>query len=358
MTRYVVVGAGAIGGALGGLLVRHGMPTVLVARGEHQRAMADRGLRLRTPADDVRLPVDAPATPDEVHLTTDDVVVMATKVNQLEVALTQWADQPVHDGPAPGASVVGAAGDLLPVMLTVNGVAGETMALRHFRRVYGVCVWSPAVHLAPGEVIVRATPLSGVLRLGRVPANLTDDSDRELLAAVAADWTAATFRTEVVPDVMPWKYNKLLQNLGNIVTALVGESDGSRVAAAARDEGRRVLQHAGIEVVPDEVERTHRENTFTMVDVPGTPTGLGGSTWQSLTRGTGNLETDYLNGEVSLLAHCLGRTAPVNTALARLARRAATQRWAPGRLTEAELASLVGLAESAGHDPGTRTDSR
>ncbi|HUO38392.1 MAG TPA: 2-dehydropantoate 2-reductase N-terminal domain-containing protein [Mycobacterium sp.] len=31
--RYVVIGAGAIGGALGGTLARAGVPVVLVARG-------------------------------------------------------------------------------------------------------------------------------------------------------------------------------------------------------------------------------------------------------------------------------------------------------------------------------------
>ena len=34
MTRYVIVGAGAIGGALGGMLTRSGRAAVLVARGE------------------------------------------------------------------------------------------------------------------------------------------------------------------------------------------------------------------------------------------------------------------------------------------------------------------------------------
>lgn len=359
MTRYVVVGAGAIGGALGGRLVQHGKAAVLVARGEHQQALAEHGLRLRTPTEEVQLPVHAPAAPEDLRLTRDDVLVMATKTHQLEPALAEWAGRPVHDGPAAAAPVVGVAGDLVPVCIALNGVAGETMALRHFARVYGVCVWSPAVHLAPGEVIVRATPLSGILHVGRVPATVTDENDREWLARVADDWTAATFRTELPEDVMRWKYNKLLQNLGNIVTALLGPADGSHVAEAARAEGREVLAAAGIDHVPDEEERAHREGTFTVVDVPGTPPGLGGSTWQSMTRGTGNLETDYLNGEISLLAHGLGRRAPVNTALTRLARRAATQGWRPGRLTEPELADMVrASADHAEGDPRMRTDPR
>ena len=358
MARYVVVGAGAIGGALGGRLVQHGRDAVLVARGEHQRVMATSGLRLRTPTEDLRLPVAAPASPDEVHLTTDDVLVMATKAHQLEAALTTWTSRPVHDGAGADAAVLGTAGDLLPVLLALNGVAGETMALRHFARAYGVCVWSPAVHLAPGEVLVRAAPLSGVLHVGRVPAGLTDDRDRVLLQQVSEDWTAATFRVELPDDVMPWKYNKLLQNLGNIVTALVGDADGSDVVVAAQEEGRAVLDASGLAHVADEVERVRRESTFDVVDVPGTPPGPGGSTWQSLARGTGNLETDYLNGEISLLAHRLGRRAPVNTALTGLARRAAEQGWAPGTLTPDQLRAALPRSAAAHRGTGNRTDPR
>lgn len=348
MARYVVVGAGAIGGAIGGRLVQHGLAAVLVARGEHQQVMAAEGLRLRTPHEDLTLPVHAPATPQDLHLTTDDVLVMATKTHQVADALSVWAGQPVHDGPDADAAVVGAAGDLLPVFLALNGVAAESMALRHFSRVYGVCVWSPAVHLTPGEVIVRATPLSGVLHLGRVPADLTDDHDRALLARVADDWTAATFRTELPADVMAWKYNKLLQNLGNVVTALLASVDGREIVGAAREEATEVLTAAGIDWVPDSVERSLREGAFDVVDVPGTPPGLGGSTWQSLARATGNLETDYLNGEICLVAHGLGLGAPINGALTRLARQAAEQGWQPGALTSDQLWARLSSASDSG----------
>ena len=57
MRRYVIVGAGAIGGGIGARLVQAGLPTVLIARGEHLAAMQRHGLRLRTPREDVTLPV-------------------------------------------------------------------------------------------------------------------------------------------------------------------------------------------------------------------------------------------------------------------------------------------------------------
>lgn len=58
--HHVVYGAGAVGGVVGARLHRAGVPVTLVARGEHLRAIRERGLLLDT-ADGVEAAV-APAT--------------------------------------------------------------------------------------------------------------------------------------------------------------------------------------------------------------------------------------------------------------------------------------------------------
>ena len=68
---------------------------------------------------------------------------------------------------------------------------------------------------------------------------------------------------------------------------------------------------------------------------------VGGSSWQSLQRGTGNIETDYLNGEVVMIAHRIGMEAPVNEQLAILARRAATNGAKPGDINVDQLTVLL-----------------
>jgi 2-dehydropantoate 2-reductase len=78
-----------------------------------------------------------------------------------------------------------------------------------------------------------------------------------------------------------------------------------------------------------------------MKPVPGVPEATGGSTWQSLQRGTGNIETDYLNGEIVAIAHRAGLQAPINERLAMLARRAAASGAKPGDMSAAELAKLL-----------------
>lgn len=335
--RYVIIGAGAIGGSIGGRLHQAGRDVVLVARGEHLAALQREGLRLRTPDEDVRLPVTAVGGPDDVTLTEDDVLVLATKTQQVDAALRTWADVEVHDT---DGRVVGTAGSRLPALLALNGVASEDMALRYFARVVGVCVWLPSVHLVPGEVIIRGGPRSGMLHLGSVPAG----REQELLAEVSADLAAANFDAPLPADVMPWKYRKLISNLGNGLQALVGPRGGSaRLGEALEAEARAVLDAAGIEVTPDAEESAARAAGFTMHHVPGVPDDVGGSTWQSLQRGTGNVETDYLNGEIARIAHAHGTQAPLNTRLASLVRQAAATGQQPGAITAEELAALLGL---------------
>lgn len=69
----------------------------------------------------------------------------------------------------------------------------------------------------------------------------------------------------------------------------------------------------------------------------------GGSSWQSLARRTGDIETEHLNGEIVRLAHRLDREAPINAALTRLTRAAVSRGLGPGVYSVDELADLLGL---------------
>lgn len=245
-----------------------------------------------------------------------------------------------------GSEPVGRAAELLPILTALNGVAAEDIALRYFERVFGVCVWFPAVQIEPGEVIVRgAGPVRGIFHVGRYGVSPDPAGDEELLDRIGKDWDSAGCRIARPDRVMPWKYRKLISNLGNALQALLG--DGAR-AADLRDavdtEAREVLAAAGIEVTSDEDERAARSEGFQVKPVPGEPAQLGGSSWQSLIRGTGTIESDYLNGEIALIARRIGRPAPINSRLAALARRAAREGRRPGEMTADALRTELGLS--------------
>jgi 2-dehydropantoate 2-reductase len=141
---------------------------------------------------------------------------------------------------------------------------------------------------------------------------------------------------------MAWKYRKLISNIGNVFQALVSRNGDWRPLAADADaEARSVLDAAGIGYISDAEETAARAAGFTMKPVPGVASTTGGSTWQSLQRGTGNIETDYLNGEIAMIAHRIGMEAPINSRLAILARRAAATGAKPGDMSASQLAELL-----------------
>ena len=65
----------------------------------------------------------------------------------------------------------------------------------------------------------------------------------------------------------------------------------------------------------------------------------GGSSTQSLARGTGSLETDWLNGEVVLLGRLNGVATPANAFLTALGARLVREGRGPGSVTPGEIAA-------------------
>ncbi len=337
--RYVIIGTGAIGGTIAGRLAQHGVPVVAVARGAHAEAIESDGLLLRTPDGDHRVRPEVWGAPEDARLRVGDVLVLAVKSQQAQEALAAWAYLPV-------TGTDGTAGETLPVLTCLNGVATEEFALRYFRRVYAVCVWAPCVHVEPGVVEAYLAEVSGVFHMGRYPVGLTDVDDRVLLDAVRGDWTRSQLGVLLPDDVMAWKYSKLLSNLGNAFNALAGRGEGlDELVARARDEGRGVLDAAGVRVTSEEVEAEARAAGPKFGEIPGA-SHVGSSSWQSLARGRGDIETDYLNGEIVAIAHRLGMDAPINARICVLAREAAQSGRAPGSYTVGELARALGVTGS------------
>ena len=328
--RYVVVGAGAVGGTLAALLAQSGQEVLVVARGAHGAAITAHGLELATPTRTLRVPLPVVASVDELELRCDDAILLCTKGQHSAALVSALAALPVGDR---------SAGAVLPVLCVQNGVENERTALRSFATVLGVCVVLPATHLEPGRVTAEGGPLTGLLELGRYPQGVD-----ALVERVAADLTSAGIPTTPRADVMAWKRAKLLNNLGNAVDALCGREpdDAAReLESRARAEGRACFAAAGLSVVDDDAWARHRGERVRPRPVAGHERG-GSSSWQSLARGTGSIEADLLNGEVVLLGRLHGVRTPVNAVLQVEANRAAAQGRAPGSTSARGLLERVG----------------
>lgn len=315
--RFVIYGAGAIGGALGGRMFQYGHDVVLIARGAHYEAMRDHGLRLVDPDNEVELPVPVVEHPSKISFTRDDVVVLAMKTQDTEPALDALE---THAPPE------------IAIVCAQNGVENERRALRRFAHVYAMCVMCPAAHLEPGVVEASSTPITGLMDLGCYPTGIDERAE-----AIAHAIASSTFESVPRRDVMRWKYTKLLMNLGNAVEALAGHAEGAgEIARRSRSEGAAVLRAAGIDAASREEDAERRGDRLQPRPIGGALRG-GGSSWQSLRRGSGSIETDYLNGEIALLGRIHGVPTPVNATLQRLANAAARDRRPPGSMTPEEI---------------------
>jgi len=317
--RFVIFGAGAIGGVVGACLHQSGHEVALIARGEHGRAIRERGLTFERPGiPAVTLKLAVAASPAELEWSGQEVVLLATKSQDTAGALTDLR---------------GAAPITTPVVCVQNAVENERIALRLFHRVYGAVVMAPTGHLEPGIVQAYGSRGAGVIDVGRYPAGVD-----EVCEQVTGALDASDFSSKARPDIMRFKYAKLLANLGNAVDAICEPGSGAEeLMKLAQEEGRTVLAAAGIEFVAEEVNDVQaRWERLDLQPIEGKPRA-GSSTRQSLVRGAPSLETDYLNGEISLLGRLHTTPTPVNDALCALSDRHVRERRPPGTVPAEEV---------------------
>ena len=305
--RHIIYGAGGIGGGIGALLQQAGRDVVLIARGAHLEAMQSDGLLVRRPGGSERVAVNAVAHPSEIDFRDGDVALMTMKGQDMGAALDDLER---------------AAGIEIPIVCGQNGVANERTAVRRFLNVYAMLVVMPATFLVPGEIALHGAPLAGLLDTGRFPNG--SDAVAETLCA---DLEAAGFSAQPDPQVMRLKYGKLLTNLRNALQALCGvreEAAGDDLrefVGRIRSEAIACYEAAGIAYAPLSEINERRAAVFQAEGIPGVERG-GGSTWQSMRRGLGSVETDWLNGEIALLGLEHGVATPANRALQIATKRA------------------------------------
>ncbi len=318
--RYLVYGAGAVGAALGGLLCASGREVVLIARGAQLAALSRGGLTLALPSGEIHVDVPVVPGPPSIRFSARDVVLLCMKSQDTVSALEELARHAPQE---------------VSVVCAQNGVNNERLAASLFSRVYGMVVYAPLQHLQPGHVSVHSEPIFGGLDLGRHPQG-TDD----LVTDLARDLVAAGFDARAEPRIERLKYGKLLSNVGNALQALGGRAAlDSPLLPALQAEAVACYQAAGIDFAP--LAELHARNA-SVCDLPvaGAPRG-GGSSWQSLARGTGTIESDALNGEIARLGERFGVPTPCNHAIVALAERAARERWPPEHLALADLVAAV-----------------
>ena len=85
--RFVIYGAGGIGGTIGARLFLAGFEVVLIARGEHGAKLRDSGLHFIAPGIDKTLQIHAVEHPRDISWQPTDIVMLCMKSQHTAAAL-------------------------------------------------------------------------------------------------------------------------------------------------------------------------------------------------------------------------------------------------------------------------------
>jgi 2-dehydropantoate 2-reductase len=318
--RIIIYGLGAVGGVVAAALHHAGQEVVAIARGAQLTTVRDTGLRLRAALQDLRAQVPCVSHPAELSLRPDDAVLMTMKSQDSWAALQDLR---------------GAGAEAQPVFCLQNGVANERMALRLFPNVHGVTVMLPAQYLTPGQVATSVGPKFGMFDLGCATGG-HDAAD----AALAQRLEQANFATFLHVDIMASKFGKLRMNLGNVLQAALGRNIRAPQAMQALEAEFDAVTKAAGQAWEDVAQDARRMQHIQPADVAGV-TRVGGSSTQSLIRGTGTIETDYLNGEVAMMGAQHGVPTPCNRNATRLGAYLVTAGQKPGDLSPDQVTDAI-----------------
>jgi 2-dehydropantoate 2-reductase len=323
--RYVVYGAGGIGSIMGGHLVRTGHDVILIGRPGHIKSINENGLRLITPTDTYVLRITSVTDPSQIVFSSEDVVFLCMKGQDTEPAL----------------NTLRKVAQDIPIFCFQNGVRNEETAIRYFPCVYGVMVRVGAEYLTDGEVIARRDP-PGWYIIGMYPKGTS-----ELAESVAEELRTAGYFVKTTNDIMPYKWGKLMENLSNAIGAITNGDRGitRTIYNAMFEEAKDIVQKAGIKWISQ--EQVVRDWPEISAPLRGQlNTGGGSSTWQSLKRHQGSVETEFLNGEIVRVAKRLGLQAPFNKKLMEISQEMAANHEPPGKYTPVQLRERLELNNS------------
>ncbi|AVA23760.1 2-dehydropantoate 2-reductase N-terminal domain-containing protein [Rhizobium sp. NXC24] len=311
MSRYIIIGAGAVGASLAAQFELTGISYALVGRGAQIHHVKKHGLSYQRPSGTQQITLNAFDLADPPELTPSDILLLTVKSQDASSALAFWSWRPASEAAA-------AAAASLPVVTFQNGLATEAFALRTFTRVYGASILTPARFTETGKVVAGGDPQVGVVTVGRFPQGHDETSER-----IVADVNRAGYLAEASPDIRSWKSAKLLHNVRNVLELFDGPAElRGLINEALVNEARRALEAAGYHLASPS-ERTIDISGWRVAQNSGIAAGQQ-STWQSFTRGTSS-EVDFLNGEIVLLGRLHSIPTPYNEAVQTLAGRLAHQ---------------------------------
>lgn len=294
--KIAVLGAGALGCAIGGALAQAGNGVVLINRNaDHVDAINTHGLVMRTPAGE--LVVRASAATSAQGLDPVDLVIVLVKSFHTEAAM---------------AAATNLVGPHTAVLSLQNGLGHEDVLAQIVGRGHVLAgkTYVGGVMLAPGRTISGTAGKETLI--GELDGTVSDRAQR-----IAATFNAAGLTTTVSDNIVGTMWDKLLINVStgavSGITRLpygplyeIPEIEATAVAAV--QEAMDVAAASGVRLgFTDPREAWNKASA-------GLPADFKTSMLQSLEKGSVT-EIDFINGAVVRWGQRCGVPTPVNATL-------------------------------------------
>lgn len=250
--KIAIIGAGGIGCYYAARLIRAGHECVLVARGEHLKALNERELEVEHP--EFRFHAKVEAT-DVAGLCANydsnkfDLLILASKGGSTASIMSQMSDW--------------LAGSKVPVLSIQNGVSNEEVieqVIGRDRTIGGLAVKIGAHIIRPG--VVEATGIAQI-DFGAWPTCEKNPKLNEFLSQLSSDFSDAGIPNTLYQDVRYALWRKLLVNNGvNPLSALTLKDTGvltsdptyRRTVRKMMDETAIAANAAGVAMSDKDVE--------------------------------------------------------------------------------------------------------
>jgi 2-dehydropantoate 2-reductase len=306
--KIAVIGAGAIGSVIGGLLSKAGEDVTLIGRKPHVDAINQNGLILDGESGETVIQVKAAENLDfkpDLALLTVKAQDVESSVRKVQLFLSSTRIVTMQNGIRSDDQAAGLLGkeNIISSVVTFNGQ-----------------------FLEPGKVLYSIPFSKTALLIGEPFGN--KGNRLQTLSALLNK----AIGTDISEDIRAAHWTKLIWNLQTAVPAITGFSyQDSYQYPKVREltinllkEGLKVIKVAGIKTAdvpgfPMEPIETMARESLPMASalLKKIAESLGkvpvlGSTLQSIKRGT-STEVDYLNGEIVNLGKKKGIPTPVNS---------------------------------------------
>lgn len=327
--NIVVLGAGAVGSVLGGLLALQKKDVLLVCRDHHADAIADNGgLRLRSATGDYFAHVRASARLESSDLRDDTCVLITAKSYDTEQCVEQLA------------SVAPAT---VPVVCFQNGVGNEDIAAGRFDNVYGGVCRMTCSMIQGGQASFRGF---GRVLVGRYPKG-SDALARKLVKVLGEAGCQSCASRNINAD----KWLKLAVNTQSTLHAIIDPRDHEanefyELKVAILEEAKKVLKAHKVRPKSCDGKDMTIDEIIADLRRPRAPRHTSGmkvrnSTWQNLYLKRVRMENEYFHGPMIELGRMYEVPVPCNEAALELVTACHRDQTGPGALRLRDVLATV-----------------